>query len=160
MHRGGCVCQRRHNTFFFFPLSFLSKNYQFISSVFGDKKHIEKAQRQREQRGTWRINQTRNEVAGKEYQSRSNRSISGRNNESSLAGRSCGMHNSAAPPRFINRKTHPEALWDILVRPVLNLASPSRKQAPIWDKKENRPSEFKHMQQERRSGGAAEEEGL
>lgn len=64
----------------------------FISCVFGDKKHIKKVQRQqREQRGMLHINQRRNEVVGKEYQSQSNRSISGQNNESSLIRSSCGM---------------------------------------------------------------------
>lgn len=74
----------------------LSENYVFISSVFGDKKHIKKVQQQREQRGMLHINQRRNEVVGKEYQSRSNRSISGQNNESSLIRSSCGMQTYTA----------------------------------------------------------------
>lgn len=112
------IGQSRQAIFF----SFLSKNYLFISSVLGDKKHIKKDQQQREQRGMLRINQRRNEVVGKENQSRSNRSISGQNNESSLTSSSRGMQNSAAP-RFINLKTHSEAFWDILLRPLLNLRS-------------------------------------
>lgn len=71
----------------------------------GDEKHIKKVQQQREQRGMLRINQRSNEVAEKENQSRSNRSISGQNNESSLTSSNRGMQKLGGPEIYKPKDT-------------------------------------------------------